>query len=64
LILDRYREATGAILNPHIRLPCITPGPAQFANLILLFFTAANAQIWPRALEGFIGGESLYIPRR
>jgi cathepsin E len=60
---DRYRRATGAVLDPTTKLLRITP--AQYANLKSLFFTiggrkfelTANAQIWPRALNEFIGGK-------
>ncbi|KAI0003733.1 aspartic peptidase A1 [Russula compacta] len=59
---NRYVAATGAVLDSTTGLLRITP--AQYANLQSLFFTAggtifeltANAQIWPRALNTFIGG--------
>jgi cathepsin E len=61
---DRYRNATGAVIDPETHLLQITP--VQFANLKSLFFTiggrtfelTANAQIWPRALNGFLRGKS------
>lgn len=64
---DRYRNATGAVIDLETQLLRITP--AQFANLKSLFFTiggstfelTANAQIWPRALNGFLGGKTDYI---
>ena len=60
---DRYRRATGAVLDPTTKLLRITP--VQYANLESLFFTigdrtfelTANAQIWPRALNEYIGRE-------
>jgi cathepsin E len=60
---ERYRRATGAVLDPATKLLRITP--TQYANLKSLLFTigsrtfelTANAQIWPRALNQFIGGE-------
>ena len=59
---DRYLSATGAVLDANTGLLRITS--AQFANLKSLFFTiggttfefTANAQIWPRSLNAFIGG--------
>jgi len=59
---DRYRAATGAVPDNTTRLLRITP--EQYSNLQSLFFTAGNttfeltpnAQIWPRALNSFIGG--------
>ncbi|KAI0257081.1 aspartic peptidase A1 [Lactifluus subvellereus] len=66
---NRYCTATGAVLDPATGLLRITP--AQFANLEPLFFTTGdrtfeltpNAQIWPRALNAFIGGttDSIYL---
>ncbi|KAF8899074.1 aspartic protease [Infundibulicybe gibba] len=61
---NRYRSATGAVLDNNTGLLRITA--AQFANLQSLFFTingvayelTANAQIWPRALNADIGGVS------
>ena len=60
----RYQSATGAVLDTTTSLLRITS--TQFDNLQSLFFTAggatftltANAQIWPRALNTFIGGTS------
>ncbi|KAF8889846.1 aspartic proteinase from Irpex Lacteus [Infundibulicybe gibba] len=59
---NRYRAATGAVLDANTGLLRITS--AQFANLQSLFFTmdcsvlefTANAQIWPRSLNADIGG--------
>lgn len=59
---NRYVAATGAVPDSTTGLLRITP--AQYANLQSLFFKAggttfeltANAQIWPRALNTFIGG--------
>ncbi|KAI9462931.1 acid protease [Russula earlei] len=66
---DRYRAATGAVPDNTTGLLRITP--AQYADLESLFFTVggttfeltANAQIWPRALNSFIGGtaEDVYL---
>ncbi|KAH9979467.1 aspartic peptidase domain-containing protein [Lactifluus volemus] len=64
---NRYRAATGAILDSTTGLLRITP--AQYSNLESLFFTTGgttfeltqNAQIWPRALNEAIGGTSQYI---
>jgi cathepsin E len=64
---QRYSAATGAVLDSATGLLRITP--AQYANLQSLFFTAggttfeltANAQIWPRELNSFIGGTTGYI---
>ena len=59
---NRYKSATGAVLDANTGLLRITS--TQFANLKSLFFTigattfefTANAQIWPRSLNTFIGG--------
>jgi cathepsin E len=64
---NRYRAATGAVLDSTTGLLRITP--AQYSNLKSLFFTIGgttfeltpNAQIWPRALNEFIHGTSQYI---
>ncbi|KAI9439328.1 aspartic peptidase A1 [Lactarius indigo] len=61
---SRYKSATGAVLDASTGLLKITS--TQFSNLQSLFFTAggtsfeftANAQIWPRSLNTFIGGTS------
>ncbi|KAI9450419.1 aspartic peptidase A1 [Lactarius psammicola] len=61
---DRYKSATGAVLDETTGLLRITS--IQFDLLQSLFFTAggtsfeltANAQIWPRALNTQIGGSS------
>ncbi|KAH9057488.1 aspartic peptidase A1 [Lactarius vividus] len=61
---NRYKSATGAVLDNTTGLLKITS--TQFNNLQSLFFTTggrsfeltANAQIWPRALNTFIGGTS------
>ncbi|KAH8986198.1 hypothetical protein EDB92DRAFT_1277032 [Lactarius akahatsu] len=60
----RYKTATGAVLDASTGLLRIAP--TQFNNLQSLFFTAggisfeltANAQIWLRAPNTFIGGTS------
>lgn len=67
--ITRYRSATGAVLDNNTGLLRLTT--AQFANLQSLFFTTngvtyeltANAQIWPRALNTAIGGNtnSVYL---
>ncbi|KAH8984539.1 aspartic peptidase A1 [Lactarius hatsudake] len=66
---NRYKTATGAVLDGITGLLKITS--TQFSNLQSLFFTAggtsfeltANAQIWPRSLNTFIGGTtgSIYL---
>ncbi|KAH9051557.1 aspartic peptidase A1 [Lactarius deliciosus] len=66
---NRYKTATGAVLDGTTGLLKITS--TQFSNLQSLFFTAggtsfeltANAQIWPRSLNTFIGGTtgSIYL---
>ncbi|KAH9170221.1 aspartic peptidase A1 [Lactarius sanguifluus] len=66
---NRYKTATGAVLDASTGLLKITS--TQFSNLQSLFFTAggisfeltANAQIWPRSLNTFIGGTtgSIYL---
>ncbi|KAI9441953.1 aspartic peptidase A1 [Lactarius psammicola] len=61
---NSYKSATGAVNDASTGLLRITS--TQFSNLQSLFFTAggtafeltANAQIWPRALNTFIGGTS------
>ncbi|KAG5651288.1 hypothetical protein H0H81_009205 [Sphagnurus paluster] len=60
---DRYRAATGAVLDSNTGLLRITP--AQYKNLKSLFFTTngvtyefvPNAQLWPRSLNLDIGGK-------
>ncbi|KAG6840770.1 hypothetical protein C0991_004555 [Blastosporella zonata] len=64
---NRYRSATGAVLDSNTGLLRITS--AQFANLKSLFFTingatfefTANAQLWPRSLNTAIGGSASNI---
>ncbi|KAI9443644.1 aspartic peptidase A1 [Lactarius indigo] len=66
---NRYKSATGGVNDANTGLLRITS--TQFANLQSLFFTTggrafeltANAQIWPRALNTFIGGTagSIYL---
>ncbi|KAI9452783.1 aspartic peptidase A1 [Lactarius psammicola] len=64
---NRYKTATGAVNDAATGLLRITS--TQFNNLQSLFFTAggrafeltANAQIWPRSLNTFIGGTSTSI---
>jgi cathepsin E len=64
---NRYRAATGAVLDSTTGLLRITP--AQYSNLNSLFFTTGgttfeltpNAQIWPRALNELINGTSHYV---
>ncbi|KAH8984538.1 aspartic peptidase domain-containing protein [Lactarius hatsudake] len=66
---NRYKTATGAVLDGTTGLLKLTS--TQFSNLQSLFFTAggtsfeltANAQIWPRSLNTFIGGTtgSIYL---
>ncbi|KAH8986200.1 aspartic peptidase A1 [Lactarius akahatsu] len=66
---NRYKTATGAVLDASTGLLKVTS--TQFSNLQSLFFTAggisfeltANAQIWPRSLNTFIGGttSSIYL---
>ena len=64
---NRYKSATGAVNDASTGLLRITS--TQFSNLQSLFFTAggtsfeltANGQIWPRALNTFIGGTSSSI---
>ena len=61
---DRYKSATGAVLDSATGLLKITS--TQYSNLQPLVFTAggtsfqltANAQIWPRSLNSLIGGTS------
>ncbi|OBZ79197.1 Polyporopepsin [Grifola frondosa] len=67
--IARYQSATGAVLDNTTGLLRLTT--AQFANLQSLFFVingvtfelTANAQIWPRALNTAIGGNtnSVYL---
>ncbi|THH13076.1 hypothetical protein EW146_g7101 [Bondarzewia mesenterica] len=60
----RYRSATRAVADNNTGLLRLTT--AQYKNLQSLFFTVgrttfeltANAQIWPRSLNSFIGGTS------
>jgi len=60
----RYNTATGAVADPTTGLQTITT--TQFSSLQSLNFLingityefTANAQIWPRALNTFIGGSS------
>ncbi len=64
---NRYKTATGAVLDTTTGLLRITS--TQLSNLQSLFFTAggrsfeftANAQLWPRSLNTFIGGSSSSI---
>ncbi|KAI9439326.1 aspartic peptidase A1 [Lactarius indigo] len=66
---NRYKSATGGVLDASTGLLKITS--TQFSNLQSLFFTSggksleftANAQIWPRSLNTFIGGTagSIYL---
>ena len=59
-----YQKATGGVMDETTGLLSITQ--SQFNSLQSLFFTiggatfemTANAQIWPRALNSVIGGES------
>ncbi|KAH9982951.1 acid protease [Lactifluus volemus] len=63
----RYLAATGAVRDSTNGFLRITP--AQYSNLKSLFFTTGgrtfeltpNAQIWPRALNEFIGGTRDHI---
>ncbi|KAI0046049.1 aspartic peptidase A1 [Auriscalpium vulgare] len=63
----RYKNATGAVTDGTIGLLRITS--AQFSNLKSLFFTTggttfeltANAQLWPRSLNSYIGGSASNI---
>ncbi|KAI0050951.1 aspartic peptidase A1 [Auriscalpium vulgare] len=63
----RYKTATGAVLDNTTGLLRITS--AQYSNLKSLFFTTgsttfeltANAQLWPRSLNSYIGGSSSNI---
>lgn len=60
----RYQTATGAVMDSATGL--LRLNAAQYANLQSLFFTisgtkfelTANAQIWPRSLNQYIGGTS------
>ena len=64
---NRYKSATKAVLDDTTGLLMITS--TQFKSLQSLFFIAggrsfeltANAQIWPRALNSLIGGNSSAI---
>jgi cathepsin E len=66
-MFHRYRDETGAVLDKKTQLLRITP--AQYVHLKPLIFTVgnrdfefpANAQIWPRALNAFIGGDSDHL---
>ena len=69
-MLDAYNSyviATGAVQDNNTGLLHITP--AQYTNLQSLFFDIGgrtyeltpNAQIWPRALNAVIGGETSNI---
>ncbi|EIW58439.1 aspartic proteinase from Irpex Lacteus [Trametes versicolor FP-101664 SS1] len=65
--VQKYTAANGAVFDDDVGLYRLTP--AQFANLKSLFFTihgvvfefTANAQIWPRALNGVIGGTADFV---
>ncbi|EIW58441.1 aspartic proteinase precursor [Trametes versicolor FP-101664 SS1] len=67
--LKTYTQAVGAVFDNTTQLYRITN--TQFSNLQSLFFTingvvfefTANAQIWPRALNALIGGntDSIYL---
>jgi hypothetical protein len=64
---NRYRNATGAILDPVTQLLRITP--EQYGKLKSLFFMiggrefelTANAQTWPRSLNSILGGDPNHI---
>src|SRR6266702_6654396 len=64
---NRYKTATGAVNDAATGLLRITS--TQLSNLQSLFFTTggrsfeftANAQLWPRSLNTFIGGSSSSI---
>jgi Eukaryotic aspartyl protease len=64
---NRYRNATGAIVDPVTQLLRITP--EQYGKLKSLFFMiggrefelTANAQTWPRSLNSVFGGDLNYI---
>jgi cathepsin E len=64
---NRYRDATGAVMDPFTGSLRITP--AQFSNLKSLFFEIGgrpfeftpNAQIWPRALSEGNKGTQDYL---
>ncbi|GJE89616.1 aspartic peptidase A1 [Phanerochaete sordida] len=65
--LSKYQKATGATLDNNTGLLRITT--AQFNSLQNLNFAIGgttftltpNAQIWPRALNSFIGGDSSHV---
>ncbi|PSR71068.1 hypothetical protein PHLCEN_2v13037 [Hermanssonia centrifuga] len=65
--LTRYTDANGAVFDDTTGLFQLTL--PQFANLQSLFFTingvtvefTANAQIWPRALNTAIGGDTDHV---
>ncbi|OJT12452.1 Polyporopepsin [Trametes pubescens] len=65
--LQAYTAANGAVFDDDVGLYRLTP--AQFADLKSLFFNihgvvfefTANAQIWPRALNGAIGGSPDFV---
>lgn len=64
---SRYEKATGSVMDSTTGLLRLTI--AQYANLQSLFFTiggtkfelTADAQIWPRSLNRYIGGTSSYV---
>jgi len=64
---NRYKTATGAAIDGRTGLLKITS--TQLSNLQSLFFITggtsfeltANAQLWPRSLNTFIGGSSSSI---
>ncbi|KAH9893314.1 aspartic peptidase A1 [Cubamyces lactineus] len=64
---EKYMNMVGGVFDEGTGLYRITP--AQYANLQSMFFTinelvcefTANAQIWPRYLNGMIGGSSEYV---
>lgn len=63
----RYEKATGSVMDSTTGLLRLTS--AQYAKLQSLFFTiggtkfelTADAQIWPRSLNQYIGGTSSYV---
>jgi len=64
---NKYKSATGATLDSTTGLLRIST--SQYSKLSSLFFTISgvtyeltpNAQIWPRALNSYIGGTSSYV---
>ena len=64
---SRYQNLTGATMDGTTVLLRLTT--AQYAKIQSLFFTiggikfelTANAQIWPRSLNQYIGGSSNYV---